>query len=76
MRSAITSATLRHLHYYTVPTAGGMVGMGRTQSYDAARAGQIPTERDGKFLLVPRRPWDRQVRRLLKRPRKAAAENA
>jgi hypothetical protein len=53
--------------YYTVAEAGARVGLGRTQSYVAADEGLIPTERHGeKLLLVPKRPWDRRVRRLLK----------
>jgi hypothetical protein len=42
-----------------------MVGMGRTQAYRAAAAGLMPLERAGKFMLVPRQRWDRQVKRLL-----------
>jgi hypothetical protein len=37
----------------TVPEAGQMLGIGRDASYHAAAAGQIPTLRLGRRLLVP-----------------------
>jgi excisionase family DNA binding protein len=37
----------------TVPEAGKQLGVGRNQAYQAAKAGQIPTIRIGKRLLVP-----------------------
>jgi excisionase family DNA binding protein len=37
----------------SVPEAGQVLGIGRAAAYDAARAGQIPTVRIGKRLLVP-----------------------
>ena len=67
MRSEVISRTVRNRFYYTVPAAGAQVGLGRSQSYRASELGQIPTERVGKFLLVPRKPWDQEVRRLLGR---------
>jgi hypothetical protein len=63
---SLISRKVRRRFYYSVPEAGGKVGLRRSQSYLAAAAGQIPTERDGKFLLVPRKPWDREVKRLLR----------
>ena len=53
------SRKLRKRHYYKVPEAGAQVAFSRAESYRAAERGDIPTERDGKFLLVPRKPWDR-----------------
>jgi hypothetical protein len=78
MRVESISRKVRRRFYYSVPEAGRKVGLARSQSYLAAAAGQIPTERDGKFLLVPRKPWDREVRRLLRRnaPRGAAKSEA
>ncbi len=38
---------------YTVPEAAERLGIGRTAAYEAARAGQIPTIRIGKRILVP-----------------------
>jgi len=80
MRLEAISGKLRRRFYYTVPGAGGMIGLGRSQSYEAAEAGQIPTERIGKFLLVPRKPWDRKVKRLLggrkQQPKREAATAA
>jgi excisionase family DNA binding protein len=37
----------------TIPEAGKQLGVGRNQAYQAAKAGQIPTIRIGKRLLVP-----------------------
>ena len=68
MRAETMSRKLRQLNYYTVPDAGSQVWLKRTQSYEAAEAGVIPTERHGKLLLVPRKPWDRKVKRLLRVP--------
>ena len=75
IRSA--SKRLRRRFYYSVPMAGKKIGLGRSGSYQAARAGLIPTQKDGKFLLVQRGPWDREVKRLLAGtpPRVAKAGN-
>jgi hypothetical protein len=60
------SRKVRGRFYYSVPDAGSQIGLKRTQSYDAAELGLIPTERHGeKLLRVPKRPWDKRVRRLL-----------
>ena len=74
MRIESISRKVRQRRYYTVPAAGAKVGLKRSQSYRAAELGQMPTERHGKFLLVPRRPWDRKVKWLLRglAPRDAA----
>jgi hypothetical protein len=69
MMGKALSRTLRQRHYYPVPSAGAKIGLKRTQSYEAAWAGEIPTERVGKFLLVPRARWDRKVKRLLAKAR-------
>ena len=37
----------------TVPDAGRALGLGRASSYEAARAGTIPTIRIGRRLAVP-----------------------
>jgi hypothetical protein len=66
MRVEAISRKVRQRFYYSVPDAGRKIGLKRSQSYLAAEQGQIPTERDGKFLLVPRKPWDREVKRLLR----------
>jgi hypothetical protein len=58
------SRYVRRGAYYTVPEAGAKVWLKRTQSYEAAKAGAIPTEQKGKFLLVPKQLWDRRVKRL------------
>ena len=59
------SKTLKNRFFYKVPVAGRKLGMTRTEAYEAARAGRIPTERDGRLLLVPKGPWDRKVKKLL-----------
>ncbi len=43
----------------TVPEAAKALGIGKNQGYEAARAGQIPTIRIGKRLLVPRAAFER-----------------
>jgi hypothetical protein len=67
MGLATLSPLIRLLQYYQVPDAGAQIGLGRTLSYDAARAGLIPTEKYGRFLLVPRVRWDARVRKILRR---------
>jgi excisionase family DNA binding protein len=39
---------------YTVEEAGRLLGIGRGLAYQAARAGELPTVRLGRRLLVPR----------------------
>ena len=70
-RPEAISRVVRWRFYYSVPQAGAMVGLTRSMSYLAVEQGQIPAERLGKFLLVPRKPWDREVRRLLRGRAKA-----
>src|SRR5262245_30244790 len=65
-RTTTISRKVRSRFYYTVPVAGAKVGLGRSQSYREAGLGNIPIERKGKLLLVPRREWDRQVKGLLR----------
>ena len=37
----------------TVERAGELLGMGRSAAYEAARRGEIPTQKYGRQLLVP-----------------------
>ncbi|MEQ9247470.1 MAG: helix-turn-helix domain-containing protein [Nitratireductor sp.] len=37
----------------SITEAGQVLGIGRTAAYEAARAGDLPTIRIGKRLLVP-----------------------
>jgi excisionase family DNA binding protein len=46
---------------YDIEEAGRKLGVGRNKAYEAARAGQIPTIRIGKRLLVPKAAFDRLV---------------
>ncbi len=68
-RLEVMSPAVRKRRYYSVPFAGSLVGLKRSQSYAAAAAGEIPTEEHGRLLLVPRVKWDRKVQRLLGRAR-------
>jgi len=61
----LISRKVRRRYYYSVPDAGAKVGLGRSESYEAVKAGRIPFERAGRLLLVPRAVWDRRVKRLL-----------
>jgi hypothetical protein len=54
----------RLLDYYKVEEAGAQIGLSRAGAYRAASNGDIPTVRQGRFLYVPRRPWDRKRRRM------------
>jgi hypothetical protein len=78
---------MRARYFYKVPEAGKKIGLNRSEAYRAVSRGEIPGERHGKFLLVPKKTWDRRVSRLLRNaPRrkapsasaaeKKAAENA
>jgi excisionase family DNA binding protein len=46
---------------YNIEEAGQLLGCGRNQAYLAARAGQIPTIKIGKRLLVPKAALDRML---------------
>jgi hypothetical protein len=59
--------------YYLVEVAGAQVNWSRAESYRRAHAGDIPVERDGKLMLVPREKWDPIVRHLRQRLRAASA---
>ena len=54
----------------SVQEAAEVLGIGRSAAYEAARAGQIPTIRIGKRILVPRVALER----LLEQPTPAANE--
>jgi excisionase family DNA binding protein len=43
----------------SVEEAGRQLGIGRNTAYEAARAGQIPTIRIGKRLVVPVAAFER-----------------
>ena len=65
----------------TVEEAGGMIGLSHGAAYRAAKKGQIPTIRAGRFLVVPKAIWLRQlgVEPDARRPdakRRKAAENS
>jgi hypothetical protein len=65
IRAETISRKVRQRFFYKVEEAGALIGLGRSQSYRAAELGQIPIERAGKLLLVPRQAWDRKVKRLM-----------
>lgn len=45
----------------TIAEAGELLGIGRASAYAAARAGQIPTIRLGRRLVVPIAALDRML---------------
>jgi hypothetical protein len=59
---------IRQRFYYSIPGAGAMIGWSRSESYLAAKRGDIPVEKDGWLSLVPRAKWDRIVKRMLREP--------
>jgi hypothetical protein len=67
------SRAMRRLAYYTVEEAGSMAPIcwSRSESYRGVERGDIPVEKDGKFLLVPRRKWDAKLKRMRQRLRAA-----
>ena len=62
------SRRLRRRFYYMIPVAGAQVGWSRSESYRAARRGDIPTEKFGRLKLVPREQWDAEVKELRTAP--------
>ena len=54
----------RSLCFYKVEEAGAQIGLSRAGSYRAAANGDIPTVKDGRFLYVPRRRWNRIRKRI------------
>jgi len=45
----------------TVPEAGALIGLSRNKSYEAAKAGKIPTMEFGALLIVPRGRWLKKI---------------
>jgi hypothetical protein len=54
------------LDSYAVDEAGAQIGLSRAGSYRAAQRGDLPTEKDGRFLRVPRRRWNRIRNKILR----------
>ena len=46
---------------YTIEEAAKILGIGRSSAYQAARAGDIPTIRVGRRLLVPKVALERML---------------
>ena len=71
------SPQMRRSMYYTIPEAGAMAPLkwGRSESYRRARAVDIPTEKDGRFSLVPRGQWDAERARLREQMRAAGLKS-
>lgn len=65
LKLKMISPEMRKRFFYPVPVAGAQIGLSRSGSYRAKEAGLIPTERGGKYELVPRELWDRRVKELL-----------
>ncbi|HVU60232.1 MAG TPA: helix-turn-helix domain-containing protein [Mycobacteriales bacterium] len=49
----ITVADLPDLAVITIEQAAGLLRLGRSSAYEAARRGELPTIRIGRRLLVP-----------------------
>jgi excisionase family DNA binding protein len=58
----------------TVEEAGKELGISRNTAYQAARAGEIPTIRIGRRLLVPRIALERVLAEAGQKTRKPEAE--
>ena len=46
---------------YSVPEAGGKIGLGKSSSYQAVRSGQIPAIKIGGRWIVPKVAFDRML---------------
>ena len=46
---------------YTVPEAGGKIGLGKSSSYAAVRNGDIPAVKIGGRWIVPKVAFDRML---------------
>lgn len=57
---------------YSVPEAGALIGVGRNQAYEAAKAGQLPTIKIGNRILVPRAALNELLANPSRQPAKAA----
>jgi len=70
------SRKLRRKYFYTVEQAGKQVFYSRPEAYRAVWRNEIPVERDGRLLLVPRAKWDRIRKQILNgklpKPRKVS----
>lgn len=49
----LTLSDVRERVTLTVEEAAGLLGLGRSAAYDAARRGQLPTRRLGRRVVVP-----------------------
>lgn len=47
---------------YKIEEAGRLLGIGRNQAYEAAKAGQIPSIKIGKRILVPKAALERLLK--------------
>jgi hypothetical protein len=65
----LLSRKLRGRFYYSIPEAGAQLGWSRSESYRAAQRRDIPVQKMGKLLLVPRREWDAAVRHVRRKLR-------
>ena len=45
----------------TVPDVGKVLGIGRSQAYEAVRRGEIPTIKIGRRILVPTKALERML---------------
>jgi hypothetical protein len=68
---------MRRRLFYTVVKAGSMepLGLSRTEAYRWAARGDIPTIKDGRFVLVPREKWDAEIKRRRQQMRDAGLKS-
>jgi hypothetical protein len=58
--------------HYSVPRAGQSVPMSRSASYRAAQIGFFgPLVEDNGFFWIPKKPWDRRLKRLRGKSRRS-----
>jgi hypothetical protein len=60
------SRKLRQRFYYSITAAGAQVGWSPAESYRAVHRGDIPVEKNGRFMVVPSKKWDRIAKRMLR----------
>jgi len=71
MNATQTNEPNEKMVYRLWPEVGQLLGLGRSATYRAARAGQIPNVRIGKLRLVPRAALEQMLGAALRPPQDA-----
>jgi len=66
MSATQTNQPNEKMVYRLWPEAGQLLGLGRSATYRAARAGQIPNVKIGKLRLVPRAALEQMLGSVLR----------